>query len=67
MFYEKAKHLPNVKKAIQTLKYQHAEGVALAAFDMIKENNTVSPEALLPFYLRLPQAERELKQKRGEN
>lgn len=67
MFYEKAKHLPNVKKADETLKYQHAEGVALAAFDMIKENNTVSPEALLPFYLRLPQAERELKQKRGEN
>ncbi len=67
MFYEKAKTLANVKKADETLKYQHAEGVALAAFDMIKENNTVSPEALLPFYLRLPQAERELKQKRGEN
>ncbi len=67
MFYEKAKTLANVKKSDETLKYQHAEGVALAAFDMIKENNTVSPEALLPFYLRLPQAERELKQKRGEN
>ncbi len=67
MFYEKARHLPKVKKADETLKYQHAEGVALAAFDMIKENNTVSPEALLPFYLRLPQAERELKQKKGEN
>lgn len=67
MFYERAKALANVKKADETLKYQHAEGVALAAFDMIKENNTVSPEALLPFYLRLPQAERELKQKRGEN
>ena len=66
MFYQKSKHLPNVKNASETLKYQHAEGVALAAFDMIKENNTVSPEALLPFYLRLPQAERELKQKRGE-
>lgn len=67
MFYERATALANVKKADETLKYQHAEGVALAAFDMIKENNTVSPEALLPFYLRLPQAERELKQKRGEN
>lgn len=67
LFYEKAKHLENTIKVCQTLKYQHAEGVALAAFDMIKENNTVSPEALLPFYLRLPQAERELKQKRGEN
>ena len=66
MFCEIAKDLRNVIKAPETLKYQHAEGVALAAFDMIKENNTVSPETLLPFYLRLPQAERELKEKRGQ-
>jgi tRNA threonylcarbamoyladenosine biosynthesis protein TsaB len=63
LFFEKAKNLENVFKTCETLKYQHAEGVALAAAAMIKENNTVSPETLLPFYLRLPQAERELKDK----
>ena len=66
LFFEKAKNLENVFKVCETLKYQHAEGVALAAAAMIKENNTVSPETLLPFYLRLPQAERELKEKRGQ-
>ena len=66
MFCGKTTTTANVIKAEETLKYQHAEGVALAALDLIKENNTVSPEALLPFYLRLPQAERELKEKKGE-
>ena len=38
-------------------RYQNAESVAKAAF----ESETVSADELMPFYLRLPQAERELK------
>lgn len=41
-------------------RYQNAKGVILAANN---EENFVSPEELLPTYLRLPQAERELKLK----
>ncbi|MBQ1231448.1 MAG: tRNA (adenosine(37)-N6)-threonylcarbamoyltransferase complex dimerization subunit type 1 TsaB [Clostridia bacterium] len=44
------------------LRFQNALGVALAA----DEANAVSHTELLPFYLRLPQAERELK-KRNED
>ena len=39
--------------------YQNAIGVALAIKD------SVEPKELLPVYLRLPQAERELKLKRS--
>lgn len=47
----------NVVSAPAHLKTQSAVGVALAA----KNENAVDGAALMPFYLRLPQAERELK------
>ena len=43
-------------------RFQRAEGVALAAL----EGEAVSADKLMPFYLRLPQAERELRKKQGE-
>lgn len=43
-------------------RFQRAEGVALAAL----EGKAVSADKLMPFYLRLPQAERELRKKQGE-
>lgn len=49
--------LPNVKSAPAHLKIQNAVGVALAA----QYCDTTTPAQLVPFYLRLPQAERELK------
>lgn len=51
----------NITVADETLRYQTATGVAKAA----KEYLPVSPDKLMPFYLRLPQAERELKAKQG--
>lgn len=47
-------------------RYQKATGVALCAHEKHKKGETVSPEQLLPIYLRLPQAERELKLKNKE-
>ena len=44
------------------LRFQRAAGVALAA----EAGETVAADALMPVYLRLPQAERELKKKNGQ-
>ena len=50
-----------VKKAPEICRFQNASGVGLAAAEDFKSSNTVGAEELLPIYLRLPQAERELK------
>ena len=50
----------NVRPAPPALRYQKASGVAAAAFH---GGETVSAEALMPRYLRLPQAERERKER----
>ena len=41
------------------LAMQHASGVAMAAELAVREGRTISPEQLVPQYLRLSQAERE--------
>ncbi len=46
-------------------KYQNAIGVAIASYDEFINGNTVTAEELLPMYLRLPQAQRELKSKQN--
>ncbi len=49
------------------IRYQRAYGVAMAAQKAIAEEKAVPPGELLPIYLRLPQAERELlKKQKGE-
>lgn len=44
---------------------QTAASVACAAFKQINGGNTLTPAELMPVYLRLPQAQRELNQKLG--
>ena len=66
IFYNAAKDIKNIKKAHPIRQYQHAVGVGFASLDAFKKGETLSPNDLLPFYLRLPQAERELKAKQGE-
>lgn len=50
------------------LRFQRASSVALLALESVKAEQTMSAQALMPSYLRLPQAERELRkrQKKGE-
>lgn len=55
----------HVRLAPAHIRYQTAASVAYAAFAHIQAGNTVSPAALMPVYLRLPQAQRELNQKLG--
>ena len=44
---------------------QTASSVACAAFKQINKGNTLTPAELMPVYLRLPQAQRELNKKLG--
>ena len=44
---------------------QTASGVACAAFKLIERGITLSPAELMPVYLRLPQAQRELNKRMG--
>lgn len=66
LFYGLLSDKSGIKAADEASKYQNAVGVGMAAYREFTENNTVSPEELLPVYLRLPQAERELKLKKGK-
>jgi len=66
IFYPYVENLPNIKKATEATKFQNAVGIAFAAKEEYEKGNTVEPAALLPVYLRLPQAERELKKKLEE-
>ena len=61
LFYKHVCEDANVKLAPEHLKYQSAVGVGMFAYN--NANNAMPCENLLPVYLRLPQAERELKAK----
>lgn len=54
----------NISIAPQNLRYQRASGVSACAFEILKNQPAVSASDILPIYLRVPQAERELKKKR---
>lgn len=55
--------LENVVLVPANLRYQHAYGTAKAAEKLIEENNICTSAQLMPIYLRLPQAERELNER----
>ena len=58
-----ANGIKGVKTAPVPLLYQNAAGVGLCAAKKIEEGNYVRSSGLMPVYLKLPQAERELKAK----
>ena len=57
--------IKNAESAPVNLKYQRASSTSLVAFEMINNGQTVSAQELMPVYLRLPQAQRELNKKLG--
>ncbi len=68
--YSKMKDvLEGISIASPAIRYQSASSVALIAEELIlkDENNAVSSDVLVPKYLRLSQAERELKKKQENN
>ena len=64
IFFPFVENVEKVRKASSQLRYQNAVGVGLVAKESFKNNEVLSADALLPSYLRLPQAERELKAKK---
>lgn len=60
VFYEKVASAVDVLLPDEKRLYQRASGVGLAA---MKNDNFISPDLIVPTYLRLSQAERELKEK----
>lgn len=58
--------LPFLQSVSPHLKLQRAASVGLAAMEQIKAGKTCTAAALMPVYLRLPQAERELLKKQGK-
>lgn len=67
LFYKQLENTENIILASESLKFQSAVGVGLYVHKNIDVLTAVEPENLLPVYLRLPQAERELKQKQKTN
>ena len=57
--------LARVSVAPIAIRYQSAENVAVAAMRKLNCGEMLSDDALLPSYLRLPQAERELRSRQG--
>jgi tRNA threonylcarbamoyladenosine biosynthesis protein TsaB len=66
VFYPYVKEIPFVELADEARLYQNATGISKAALKIFEQQNAVTPQELLPVYLRLPQAERELKLKRSK-
>lgn len=67
VFYPFVKGFDGIYKSGEKNRYQNASSVALAAETLFKDGHAVSPDRLLPVYLRLPQAERKLKKKKEGN
>ena len=66
VFYPFVAEYDNVMRADEQRRFQNAVGVGLSAVEEFKNGKTIGPEELLPIYLRLPQAERELKLKKEQ-
>ena len=64
--YNHYKDKLDCRLAGEFLRYQRASSTALCAFAYYQKGETVAARELMPLYLRLPQAERELR-KREEN
>lgn len=58
--------LPNVELAPMTIRFQRASSTALIALEKFNNNEVLSAAEIMPMYLRLPQAQRELKKKMEE-
>lgn len=66
IFYPFIKDIAGTVKSDIQRRFQNAVSVALAAEPDFINGKTTAPSELLPIYLRLPQAERELKLKRSK-
>lgn len=54
-----------ISMAEEDVRYQHADTVALMAAELFKQGATVNYENLKPDYMRIPEAERKLKEQKA--
>ncbi len=66
VFFKKLSCTENIELAGDQRRYQNAVGVALNAQKVVANGGAVTPKELMPVYLRLPQAERELRIKNSQ-
>lgn len=66
LVYDSVKELNNVILAPANLRFQRASSTAMVAERKAEAGESVSAASLMPSYLRLSQAEREMNQKRKE-
>lgn len=64
LFYQKTENKKSITLSSVNKRFQHSSGVAVCAKEKIMSEELLSADELMPLYLRLPQAERELKKKR---
>lgn len=57
------KERTHISVAPEALRFGRASSIGLAAYKQVLTGNTITPQALAPSYIRLPQAERELNKK----
>ncbi len=55
--------IPNIQLTSCQNRYQKASSAALVALELYNKGQTLTAQELMPYYLRLPQAERELKKR----
>ena len=67
IFYSFVNTIKNVFLADIKNRFQNAVGVGMSAEEKFNNNEVLSPLEILPFYLRLPQAQRELKLKKEKS
>ncbi len=63
IFYPYIENIKNIRKSAPMRRFANAVGVGLASEESFNKGEIQGYDSLLPFYLRLPQAERELKAK----
>ena len=66
LVYRSLSELKNIHLAPENLRYQRASSAAIIAEKMIETGETIPAASLMPSYLRLSQAEREMQNKRKD-
>lgn len=64
--YKSFGDMENVVLTPPNIRFQHAYGTAVAALKLADEGKLMTSEELMPTYLRIPQAERELMARQAE-
>ena len=66
LVYDSSKELKNIVLAPAAMRFQRASATAVIAYEKLSRGESLSAASLMPSYLRLSQAERELKSRKDE-